>query len=196
MQDIYHWIDTHRDELVAELQEFLRQPSISAQKIGLDECAALLQRQMIADGLSNTQLLPVPGGPNLVYATEQARDPQAKTLLCYSHYDVQPPEPLDKWIDPPFSAAIRDGVIYARGATDNKSGALAFVRAAQAFREVRGAPPVNLIFFCEGEEEVGSPHLAAWVATAASGWMAASTAPPSNRRFIWASRPFWQLSCT
>jgi acetylornithine deacetylase/succinyl-diaminopimelate desuccinylase-like protein len=118
---------------------------------------------MIADGLPNTQLLPVPGGPNLVYATEQAGDPQAKTLLCYSHYDVQPPEPLDKWIDPPFSAAIRDGVIYARGATDNKSGALAFVRAAQAFREVRGAPPVNLIFFCEGEEEVGSPHLAAWV---------------------------------
>jgi acetylornithine deacetylase/succinyl-diaminopimelate desuccinylase-like protein len=163
MQDIYHWIDIHRDELVAELQEFLRQPSISAQKIGLDECAALLQRQMIADGLPNTQLLPVPGGPNLVYATEQAGDPQAKTLLCYSHYDVQPPEPLDKWIDPPFSAAIRDGVIYARGATDNKSGALAFVRAAQAFREVRGAPPVNLIFFCEGEEEVGSPHLAAWV---------------------------------
>ncbi len=163
MQDIYNWIDSRRDEIVAELQELLRQPSISAQKIGLDECASLLQRQMIADGLPNTRQIPVPGGPNLVYATEQANDPQAKTLLCYSHYDVQPPEPLDKWIDPPFSAAIRDGVIYARGATDNKSGALAFVRAAQAFREVRGGPPLNLIFLCEGEEEVGSPHLAAWV---------------------------------
>ncbi len=163
MQDIYDWIDAHRDELVAELQTLLRQPSISAQKIGLEECADLLLGQMIGDGLTNTRRIPVPGGPDLLYATETATDSNAKTLLCYSHYDVQPPEPLDKWIDPPFSAAIRDGVIYARGATDNKSGALAFVRAAQAFREVRGGPPVNLVFLCEGEEEVGSPHLASWV---------------------------------
>ena len=163
MQDIYDWIDAHRDELVAELQTLLRQPSISAQKIGLAECADLLLGQMIDDGLTNTRRIPVPGGPDLLYATETATDSNAKTLLCYSHYDVQPPEPLDKWIDPPFSAAIRDGVIYARGATDNKSGALAFVRAAQAFREVRGGPPVNLVFLCEGEEEVGSPQLASWV---------------------------------
>ncbi len=67
------------------------------------------------------------------------------------------------WASPPFAADIRDGVIYARGATDNKSGVLAFVRAAQAFREVRGAPPVNLKFIFEGEEEVGSPHLEPWV---------------------------------
>ena len=163
MQDIYNWIDARQDELVAELQTLLRQPSISAQKIGLDECADLLMGQMINDGLTNTRRIPVPGGPDLLYATEQATNPDAKTLLCYSHYDVQPPEPLDKWVDPPFSAAIRDGVIYARGATDNKSGALAFVRATQAFREVRGGPPINLTFLCEGEEEVGSPHLASWV---------------------------------
>lgn len=164
LQDIYMWIDDHRDAMVAELQELLRQPSISAQNVGLEECAALLRRQMIADGIAGTRILPVSGAPSLVYATLPARVPGAKTLLCYSHYDVQPPEPLEKWIDPPFSAAIRDGVIYARGATDNKSGALSFVRAAQAFNEVRGGPPVNLIFFCEGEEEVGSPHLARWVA--------------------------------
>jgi len=164
MQDIYNWIDAHRDELVAELQTLLRQPSISAQKIGLDECAALLRDLWVADGLPNTRILPVPGAPSIVYATEPAAQPGARTLLCYSHYDVQPPEPLELWVDPPFSAAIRDGVIYARGATDNKSGALAFARAAQAFREVRGAAPVNLVHFCEGEEEVGSPHLAAWAA--------------------------------
>jgi acetylornithine deacetylase/succinyl-diaminopimelate desuccinylase-like protein len=164
MQDVYDWIDTHRDELVTELQELLRQPSISAQRIGLDECASLLQRQMIGDGLANTAILPVPNAPSIVYAREQATAPGAPTLLCYGHYDVQPPEPLEKWIDPPFGATIRDGVIYARGATDNKSGVLAFVRAAQAFREVRGGSPLNLIFFFEGEEEVGSPHLAAWVA--------------------------------
>jgi acetylornithine deacetylase/succinyl-diaminopimelate desuccinylase-like protein len=163
MQDIYDWVDNREDELVAELQELLRQPSISAQGVGLEECAGLLRRQMIDNGLENTRILPVPGGPDLLYATESARNPDAPTLLCYSHYDVQPPEPLELWTDPPFSASIRDGVIYARGATDNKSGALAFVRAAQAFREVRGGSPLNLTFLCEGEEEVGSPHLAAWV---------------------------------
>jgi acetylornithine deacetylase/succinyl-diaminopimelate desuccinylase-like protein len=164
MQDIYAWIDAHRDECVAELQELLRQPSISAQQIGLVECAELLKRQMIDDGVADTRILPVPDAPSIVYGTARAGAPAARTLLCYGHYDVQPPEPLEKWVDPPFSAAVRDGVIYARGATDNKSGVLAFVRAAQAFREVRGATPVNLIFFFEGEEEVGSPHLARWVA--------------------------------
>ena len=164
MNDIFAWIDARRDELVAELQALLRQPSISAQHIGLDECANLLRNLWVADGLTNTQILPVPAAPSIVYATEPATVPGARTLLCYSHYDVQPPEPLELWVDPPFSATLRDGVIYARGATDNKSGALAFVRAAQAFREVRGGPPVNLIHFCEGEEEVGSPHLAAWAA--------------------------------
>ena len=164
MYDIYEWIDAHQDALVAELQELLRQPSISAQKIGLDECAALFRGQWIADGLAGTRILPVPDAPSIVYATERAKAQGARTLLCYSHYDVQPPEPLELWVDPPFSAAIREGVIYARGATDNKSGALAFTRAAQAFREVRGGPPVNLVFFCEGEEEVGSPHLAKWAA--------------------------------
>lgn len=162
MQDIYDWIDARQDELVGELQELLRQPSISAQGIGLAECAELLKRQMVDDGMANTRILPVPDAPSIVYATVTSPDPAAKTLLCYGHYDVQPPEPLEKWIDPPFSAAIRDGVIYARGATDNKSGVLAFVRAAQAFNEVRGGPPVNLTMLFEGEEEVGSPHLEQW----------------------------------
>lgn len=164
MDDIYAWIEDHRDECVAELQELLRQPSVSAQNVGLAECAELLRRQWIADGLPDTRILPVQDAPSIVYATERSANPDAPTLLCYSHYDVQPPEPLDLWIDPPFSAAIRDGVIYARGATDNKSGALAFARAAQAWRALRGAPPVHLVHFCEGEEEVGSPHLARWAA--------------------------------
>lgn len=163
MQKIYDWIETHRDQEVAELQELLRQPSISAQKIGLDECADLLVRQMHENGLTNARRIPVPGGPDLVYATEKAADPKAKTLLCYAHYDVQPPEPLEKWIEPPFAANIRDGVIIARGATDNKSGALSWVRATRAFKEVRGEVPVNLVYLIEGEEEMGSPHLEKWV---------------------------------
>ena len=163
MEDIYTWIEDHHDEQVAELQTLLRQPSISAQNIGLDECAELLKKQMQENGLTNTRRIPIEGGPDIVYATEQAADPNAKTLLCYGHYDVQPPEPLEKWISPPFEANIIDGVIYARGATDDKSGVLAQVRAARAFKEVRGAPPVNLVFLIEGEEEMGSPHLEQWV---------------------------------
>ena len=79
MQDIYDWIDSHSDELVTELQELLRQPSISAQSIGLDECAELLKRQMIDDGLPGTQILPVKDAPSIVYATEKSGDPEAGT---------------------------------------------------------------------------------------------------------------------
>lgn len=163
MQDIYNWIDEHRDQEIAELQELLRQPSISAQKVGLDECADLLKRQMLDNSIANVRRIPVPGGPDIVYATEKADNPNAKTLLCYGHYDVQPPEPLEEWIEPPFEANIRDSVIYARGATDDKSGVLALVWATRAFKDVRGAPPVNLVFLFEGEEEMGSPHLEQWV---------------------------------
>lgn len=163
MQDIYDWVDARRDELVAELQALLRQPSISAQGVGLEACAELLMGQLHADGITSARIEPVPGAPPIVYATVPAARPGAKTLLCYGHYDVQPPEPLELWVDPPFSAAIRDGVIYARGATDNKSGVLAFTRAAQAFNELRGGPPVNLTLLFEGEEELGSPHLEGWV---------------------------------
>ncbi len=163
MEDIYAWIDDHREELVSELQALLRQPSISAQKIGQAECAELLKNLLHQDGFANARREPVEGGPDIVYDRVLSDDPNAPTLLCYGHYDVQPPEPLDKWIDPPFSANIRAGVIYARGATDNKSGVLAFVRAAQAFKQVRGSLPVNLVFLFEGEEEIGSPHLENWV---------------------------------
>ena len=163
MQAIYTWIDTYQEEIVSELQTLLRQPSISAQAIGLADCADLLCQQMLANGVADARILPVSGAPSIVYGTENSAGPEAPTLLCYGHYDVQPPEPLAAWVDPPFSATIRDGVIYARGATDNKSGVLAFVRAARAFREVQGRLPVNLIYLFEGEEEMGSPHLEEWV---------------------------------
>jgi len=163
MSELRHWIEAHQAELVAELQTLLRQPSISAQGIGLRECAELLGWQMIADGLADAHLEEVPGGPPIVYATDHSAGSDAPSLLCYGHYDVQPPEPLDKWIVPPFEAQIIDGIIYGRGATDNKSGVLAFVRAAQALRQLEGCPPVNLTFLFEGEEEMGSPHLEQWV---------------------------------
>ncbi len=163
MQAVYDWIDAHADECVRDLQRLVRQPSISAQGLGLRECAALVREMMHADGLP-AELHELDEGPPVVFGNLQARSP-AKTLLCYSHYDVQPPEPLDAWSHGgPWSASVVDGVLYGRGSTDNKSGVLAFNKAAKAFLQVRGEVPVNLKFLIEGEEEIGSPNLAAWAA--------------------------------
>ncbi len=162
MHGVYRFIDEHRDEILADFFTFLRQPSISAQKIGLDECCDLLMRLMAKDGLP-VRKMPVEGGPSIVFSDIRAKR-SAKTLLCYAHYDVQPVEPLDLWVSPPFEPTIREGVIFARGATDNKSGALAFWKAAQAFKVVRGDVPCHLKFVIEGEEEMGSPHFLPWVA--------------------------------
>ena len=158
LQNVIQYIKAHQDEAVEDLRTLLRQKSISAQKIGLEPCARLLRDQMVADGITDTQILPTEGGPEVVVG-RLVNSQAEKTLLCYGHYDVQPPEPLEKWDSDPFGAEIRDGIIYARGATDNKSGCMAFVKAAKAFLQTRGAPPVNLTFLFEGEEEIGSPHL-------------------------------------
>ncbi|MGH7429819.1 MAG: M20/M25/M40 family metallo-hydrolase, partial [Candidatus Methylomirabilaceae bacterium] len=142
MNDIYAYIDAHQDAILQDFFTFLRQPSISAQKIGLEECCELLMRLMARDGLP-VRKMPVEGGPPIVFSHIPSTH-DGKTLLCYAHYDVQPVEPLDLWISSPFEPTIRNGVIYARGATDNKAGVLAFWKAAQAFMAVRGTVPCHL----------------------------------------------------
>jgi acetylornithine deacetylase/succinyl-diaminopimelate desuccinylase-like protein len=162
MQAIYDYIDAHADEYVRDLQALVRQPSVSAQNIGLRDCAELVIRMMHRDGL-DAHLHELDGGPPVI--TGHMTMPRlARTMLCYSHYDVQPPEPIDAWTHGgPWSADIVDGVMYGRGCSDNKSGVLAFNKAAQAFLKVRGELPVNLKFIIEGEEEIGSIHLGPWV---------------------------------
>jgi acetylornithine deacetylase/succinyl-diaminopimelate desuccinylase-like protein len=162
MQDIYEYIDAHADEYIRDLQTLVRQPSISAQNIGLRECAELVLRMMHEDGL-DAHLHELDGGPPVIIGHMTTPRSQ-KTMLCYSHYDVQPPEPIEAWTyGGPWSAEIVDGVLYGRGSTDNKSGVLAFNKAAKAFLQVRGELPVNLKFIVEGEEEIGSVHLGPWV---------------------------------
>ena len=162
MKDIYDYIDKNAQEYIADLQSLIQQPSISAQNIGLHECANFVKNAMHKDNLP-AELYDVPGGPPLVFGHLKSSQSK-KTLLCYSHYDVQPPEPIEEWSHGgPWSGAIVDNVIYGRGATDNKGGLLAFNKAAKAFLEVRGEVPLNLKFFYEGEEEIGSVHLGPWV---------------------------------
>jgi acetylornithine deacetylase/succinyl-diaminopimelate desuccinylase-like protein len=162
MQDVFDYIDANAEEYIADLQTLVRHPSISAQGIGLPECADLVLDMMHRDGL-DAHLHELDGGPPVItghITTTQS----TKTMLCYSHYDVQPPEPLDAWThDGPWSAKIVDGYMYGRGCSDNKSGILAFNKAAKALLQVRGELPVNLKFIIEGEEEIGSVHLGPWV---------------------------------
>lgn len=147
------------DPRVAELLEFVRIPSVSAQSVhtaDMVRCAdwlvAKLQKIGLEAGKEST-----PGHPIVLGKTP--RDPSKKTVLIYGHYDVQPPEPLELWTSPPFEPEIRDGKIYGRGASDNKGQILAHILGVgEALEE--GPLPVNVIFLIEGEEEVGSGHLA------------------------------------
>lgn len=163
MRDVFDYIDEHADDAVGDLQTLVRQPSVSAQGVGLRECANLVRDLMVRDGL-DAHLHELDGGPPVIIG-HMTTSASKKTMLCYSHYDVQPPEPLDAWTHGgPWSAEIVDGRLFGRGATDNKSGILAFNKAALAFLAVRGELPVNLRFIVEGEEEIGSIHLGPWVA--------------------------------
>lgn len=157
-------IDADHDNAVADLARFVRQPSVAAQGLGMAECAALTRDLLRADGVP-ADIHEVPGGPPLVLGQVPAGpggDP-ARTLFCYAHYDVQPVEPVERWAAPPFGGVVRDGRLWGRGASDNKSGVLAFSKAARAWAAVAGGPPVNLLLFVEGEEEIGSIHLGPWV---------------------------------
>jgi len=142
-----------------ELKAFLRFPSISTQPehaSDLEACAAWLRDKLVSIGLQAT-IHSTPGSPIVVAATP--RDPAKRTVLIYGHYDVQPPDPLESWTTPPFEPRIEEGRIYARGAADNKGQILAHILGvAESLRD--RALPVNVIFLIEGEEEIGSPHLA------------------------------------
>lgn len=160
MRDVRDWIDAHAEECVADLQRLVRQPSVPAQDVGLRDWAELVRDMMHADGLP-ADLHELEDGLPVVWGEIASRSP--KTLLCYSHYDVQPPEPIEASSHGgPWSGAIVDGVLYWRGATDDKSGVLAFDKAGKAFLPVRGEVPVGLKLLIEGEEEVDSPNLGPW----------------------------------
>lgn len=149
-------IDAQRDETLADLLRLIAQPSISAQDIGVRECAALEMELLRKAGLE-PRLLET-SSHLMVYA--EWLDALGKpTILFYGHYDVQPPDPLDLWLSPPFEPEIRDGRIYGRGVADNKAQHFSHIAAIRAWLTATGSLPVNVKVLLEGEEEVGSPHL-------------------------------------
>ncbi len=146
-----------------ELFEFLRFPSVSADsrfKSDVDACAEWLTARFKKMGLQ-TRKVPTPGHPVVVACNE--RVPDRKTLLIYGHYDVQPADPLELWDSPPFEPVIKGDKIFARGSTDNKGQILAHILGVESVLEERGDLPVNLVILVEGEEEIGSPHLEAFL---------------------------------
>ncbi len=143
-----------------ELQEFLQFPSISTQPEFAPEmrnCANWLHEKFSRMGLQSG-VHETGGHPVVVARTEP--DPAKLTVLIYGHYDVQPPEPLEEWTSPPFQPTIREDKIFARGATDNKGQIFSHIAGVEDSLKQNGHLPVNVIFLIEGEEEVGSPHLA------------------------------------
>ncbi len=120
-------------------------------------CAEYTRTLLVDAGFSDVDLVATPGHP-IVYA-EWMVDPALPTVLIYGHYDVQPPEPLHLWTTPAFVPTIRDGQLYARGASDDKGQIYCHIRAIKAYKETLGKPPVNIKILIEGEEEIGSPNL-------------------------------------
>ena len=154
--------EQNQERDLADLLRLLRQPSISAQDIGVTECAELVREAVTAAGLA-AELFPTARHP-MVFG-ERSGPAGSPTLLLYGHYDVQPPDPLDAWFSPPFEPTIRDGRIYARGAGDNKGQFFAHLAALRAWQETVGELPIGVKILVEGEEETGSPHLDETVAT-------------------------------
>ena len=156
--DVYAHIDANLDRHVAEIQRWIRQPSISAQNVGIQEMAELLRDDLKALGFHEAELVPTSGHPGVWGYYDAGAE---KTLLLYLMYDVQPVEPSD-WRSPPFEAALVEHelgtVVMGRGATNQKGPERAFLNALSSILAVRGTLPVNLMVAAEGEEELGSPH--------------------------------------
>lgn len=153
------YIHAHLNDSIAELSRLCAQPSVSAQGLGIRECAELVAGMLRTRGF-HAEIMETTGNP-VVYA--EAKGKSKKTLLFYNHYDVQPPEPLELWDSPAFAPAIRDGKLFARGVSDDKGHIECRLAAIDAVKAADGELPCNIKFVIEGEEEVSSVSLPEFV---------------------------------
>jgi acetylornithine deacetylase/succinyl-diaminopimelate desuccinylase-like protein len=163
MKNPLAYADQHFDTFVDDLKTFLRIPSVStdpAHKQDVGDAARWLAAHLQSIGLDGVRVIDTPGHP-VVYA-EKIVDPAARTVLVYGHYDVQPPDPLDLWETEPFDPVVRNGDLYARGSADDKGQLYMHVKAAEAWLATDGLP-MNVKMIFEGEEEIGSAHLPAFL---------------------------------
>jgi acetylornithine deacetylase/succinyl-diaminopimelate desuccinylase-like protein len=165
MKPLFAYIDRNRKRFVEELVDYVRFPSVSAQQKhapDVTQCAKWLRQQCVGMGLEAT-LHPTRGHPILVARTPRRADSRKPHFLVYGHYDVQPPEPLDLWETPPFEPTVRNGKLFGRGASDNKGQNFAHLKAIETYLKTGTELPCDVTFVIEGEEEVGSEHLAGFL---------------------------------
>ncbi|HEV8146848.1 MAG TPA: dipeptidase [Bryobacteraceae bacterium] len=159
------FIEKNKERFLEELFSFLRIPSVSTDpdhKADVARAAQFVADSLKTAGLENIEVIPTAKHP-LVYA-DWMHAPGKPTVLCYGHYDVQPPDPLSEWKSPPFEPTLRDGNIYARGSADDKGQMYMHVKAVETLLATSGKLPVNVKFLIEGEEEVGGESVAKYVA--------------------------------
>ncbi len=160
MAEYWNYLESNQDRFLEELLEFLRIPSISAlpeRAEDVERAGHWVAKRLTAAGVENVEVLPTGGHP-VVYG-DWLHAPGKPTVLIYGHFDVQPVDPVGLWSNPPFEPTIREGRVFARGASDDKGNMLAPILAVEALLQSEGALPVNLKFCFEGQEEIGSPHI-------------------------------------
>ncbi len=159
------YVRENQPRFLEELKELLRIPSISTSpehNADTHRAAEYVASKLTAAGLENVEIIETERHP-LVYA-DWLHAPGKPTVLCYGHFDVQPPDPLELWETPPFEPSERNGNLYARGSADDKGQMYSHIKAVEALKAVYGKPPLNLKFLVEGEEEVGGVSVAEYVA--------------------------------
>jgi len=159
------YLDSQSDRFLQELLDFLRIPSISSlseNAADVQKAAEWVARRMAAAGIEGVRILPTGGHP-VVYG-EWLHAPGKSTVLIYGHFDTQPVDPLHLWTHPPFEPIVKEGRVYARGASDDKGNMLIPILAVEAMLKTEGKLPVNVKFMFEGQEEIGSPQLPGFVA--------------------------------
>lgn len=164
------YAQTHRAEALADLQQLLRIPSISTlpeSKPEMQRAAQWLAARLESIGLKHVEIMATAGHP-IVYADWLEAGPAAPTLLIYGHYDVQPVDPLDEWLTPPFEPTVKGDNLFGRGTTDDKGQLYVHLAAAEAYLKTSGRLPLNIKFMLEGEEEIGSPNLSGFMQTHAN----------------------------
>lgn len=164
MQEVLSYLESNKERYIKELTDFLAIPSVSSQSDHNNDtrrCAEWVAEQMRTIGMQNVKIFDTPGHP--IVCSEWMGAPGKPTILFYGHYDVQPVDPLNLWTSPPFQATIRGENLYARGSADDKGQVFIHFKAIEAYMKTRGELPVNIKMLIEGEEEVGSANLEAFV---------------------------------
>jgi len=165
MEKALKYVTRQMEAFISQLETFLRIPSVSTDanyKRDVIRGAEWLRNEMLRIGIREATLIDTPGHP-IIFA-RHGDDKSKPTVLCYGHYDVQPPEPYELWQSPPFEPTRKNGNLYARGSSDDKGQLFMQLKAVEALMQSGDGLPVNIKFLFEGEEEVGSTNLASFVA--------------------------------